>query len=205
MSKVSRFTSIINVCYNFYSHSRGVRTNNKKVDLINNVQVYLLRNGLSVMYKIILVPHAGTPEGDIALKHAIDIARSHSSNIIILHVIEEFPHVPILGLHSSQITKIRQQITEMIREMKNTMEKQMTSQVKLCKKYGIDANLKVTVGLPAEEILKIVKSQKTDLIVMAKRRKLKGLKRLLILGSVSRKIVENTSCPVLLIDVEKKR
>ena len=158
------------------------------------------------MYKRILIPHAGTPEGDIALRHAIDIARSSLSKIIILHVIEEFPHVPFeFALHSSQITKIRKQIAEMTKEMKNTMEKQMTSQVKLCEKHKIETSLKVTVGLPAEEILKIVKNQKIDLIVMAKRRKLKGFKSLLTLGSVSRKIVENTSCPVLMIDIEKKR
>ncbi len=134
----------------------------------------------------------------------IKTSESSVSKIIILHVIEEFPHVPMFALHSSQVAKIRQQIAKMTREMKYTMEKQMTSQVKLCKKYGIDASLKVTVGLPAEEILKVVKNQKTDLIVMAKRRKLKGFKILLTLGSVSRKIIENTSCPVLMIDIEKK-
>ena len=158
-----------------------------------------------IMYKTVLVPHSGTPEGDIALKHAIHIAKSSSAKIILLHVIEEFPLPVGFALHSSEIAKIRKQIAESTREMKITMEKQMTNQVKLCKKYGIDTSLKVTVGLPAEEILKIVKNQKTDLIVMAKRRKLKGFKSLLILGSVSRKIVENTSCPVLLIDTEKKR
>ena len=155
------------------------------------------------MYKRILVPHAGTPEGDIALKHAIDIAKSSSSKIILLHVIEEFPHVPVLALHSSQITKIRKQFAEMIREMKDTMEKQMTTRLELCKKHGIDTSLRVIEGLPAEEILKVVINQKIDLIVMAKRRKLKGFKRFLTLGSVSRKIVENTSCPVLMIDIEK--
>jgi len=156
------------------------------------------------MYDKILVPHAGTPEGDIALKHAIDIAKPYSSKIIILHLIEEFPHVPVLALHGSQVTKIRQQIAKITREMKDTMEKEMTNRVELCKKHGIDASLKVTTGIPAEEILKIVKNQKIDLIVMAKRRKLKGIKSLLTLGSVSRKIIENTSCPVLMIDIEKK-
>jgi nucleotide-binding universal stress UspA family protein len=39
---------------------------------------------------------------------------------------------------------------------------------------------------------------------MAKRRKLKGIKGLLTMGSVSRKIIENTACPVLMIDIEKK-
>lgn len=158
------------------------------------------------MYKTILVPHAGTPAGDIALKHAIDIAKLSSSEIILLHVVEESPQVPIgFALHSSQVAKIRKQIAEMTREMKNTMEKEMTSRVEVCKKHGIDASLNVTTGLPAEEILKVVKNQKTDLIVMAKRRKLRGFKSLLTLGSVSRKIVENTSCPVLMIDIEKKR
>ena len=84
------------------------------------------------------------------------------------------------------------------------MEKEMEKRVETCKKNGIESNLKVVTGLPAEEIMKIVKSQKTDLIVMAKRRKLKGIKGLLSLGSVSRKIVENTSCPVLMMDIEKK-
>ena len=155
------------------------------------------------MYKTILVPHAGTPAGDIALKHAIHIAKLSSSKIILLHIIEEFPHVPLV-LHASLATKIEQQIAEVMEELKDKMKKEMTTRLEICKKHGIDAQLKVTVGLPSEEILKIVKNQKIDLIVMAKRRKLKGIKILLTLGSVSRKIVENTSCPVLLIDIEKK-
>ena len=56
-------------------------------------------------------------------------------------------------------------------------------------------------GNAAEEILKIVQKRNVDLIVMAKRRKLKGLKKLLSLGSVSRKVVEHVTCPVYLIDV----
>ena len=156
------------------------------------------------MYDKILVPHAGTPAGDEALKHAIHIAKSDSSQIILLHVIEDFPHVPVFSLHVSQATKIKMEIAQVTKEMKLVMEKEMTKRVNTCKKNRIDSYLKVMVGLPAEEILKIVKNQKINLIVMAKRRKLKGIKSLLSLGSVSRKIIENTSCPVLMLDVEKK-
>ena len=156
------------------------------------------------MYDKILVPHAGTPAGDEALKHAIHIAKSDSSQIILLHVIEDFPHVPVFSLHVSQATKIKMEIAQVTKEMKLVMEKEMTKRVDTCKKNKIDSYLKVMVGLPAEEILKIVKNQKINLIVMAKRRKLKGIKSLLSLGSVSRKIIENTSCPVLMLDVEKK-
>jgi nucleotide-binding universal stress UspA family protein len=156
------------------------------------------------LYKKILVPHAGTPAGDLALKHAIHIAKSSSSEIILLHIIEDFPHAPVFALHASQVAKIKREFAEITKEMKAAMEKEMTKRVETCQKNEVKSNLKVMTGLAAEEILKIVKNQKIDLIVMAKRRKLKGIKGLLTLGSVSRKIVENTSCPVLMIDAEKK-
>lgn len=57
------------------------------------------------------------------------------------------------------------------------MEKQMISQMKSCKKHGIDASLKVTTGLPAEEILKVIKNQNADLIVMAKTKKTKRIQK----------------------------
>lgn len=156
------------------------------------------------MYKTILLPHDGTPAGDLAIEHAIHIAKSSSSEIIILHVIEDFPHVPVFSLHASQVTKIKKEIAQVTKEMKTVMEKEMAQRIETCKKNGIDSHLKVVVGLAAEEILKTVKNNKIDLIVMAKRRKLKGIKSLLTLGSVSRKIIENTSCPVLMMDAEKK-
>jgi nucleotide-binding universal stress UspA family protein len=156
------------------------------------------------LYKKILVPHAGTPADDLALKHAIHIAKSDSSEIILLHIIEDFPHVPVFFLHASQVSKIKKEIAMVTKDMKAVMEKAMLKRVETCQKNEIKSHLKVVTGLPAEEILKIVKNQKIDLIVMAKRRKLKGIKGLLSLGSISRKIVESTSSPVLMIDAEKK-
>ena len=156
------------------------------------------------MYKNILVPHAGTPAGDLALNHAIHIAKSSKAKITLLHVIEEFPHVPVFSLHASQASKIKKELAEIAKEMEIVMEKEMEKRIETCKKNGIKSNLKVITGLPAEEIMKIVKNQKTDLIVMAKRRKLKGIKGILSLGSISRKSVENTSCPVLMMDIGKK-
>jgi nucleotide-binding universal stress UspA family protein len=158
-----------------------------------------------LMYKKILVPHGGSPAGDLALEHAIYIAKSSKAEITILHVIEDFPHIPVIGLHSSQASKIKKDIAEVTKEMEIVMEKEMEKRIEKCKKNGIKSHLKVITGLAAEEIMKVVKSQKTDLIVMAKRRKLKGIKGLLSLGSVSRKIVENTSCPVLMLDIEKNK
>ena len=155
------------------------------------------------MYNTILVPHAGSPAGDEALKHAIHIAKSNSAKIIILHVLEDLPNLPLL-LHQDQIAKVKQQLDEVKETMKKAIEPEMTERIKLCEKEGIKSEIKIVTGFPEDAILEIVADQEIDLIVMAKRRKLKGIKRLMILGSVSRKIIEHVSCPVLLIDIEKK-
>ena len=157
------------------------------------------------VYKKILVPHAGTPAGDDALKHAVDIAKSSKAKILILHVVEDILNGYIgFQLHESEVESIRRKLREEYKKMKAVMEKEMLKRVQFCNKNKIKAELKITTGLPEEEIIKLLKKQKMDLIVMAKRRKLPGLKKLLALGSVSRKIIELTSCPVLMIDIEKK-
>jgi len=76
----------------------------------------------------------------------------------------------------------------------------MERKVEYYKSQNINIRYKVVIGYADEEIAKYVKNHKFDLIVMAKRRKLSGIKRLLSLGSVSRKIVEIGACPVLLLD-----
>ncbi len=153
------------------------------------------------MYKNILVPHAGTPAGDNALKHAIHIAKSSKAKIVILHVVEDAPQIPMgFALHASEINYIKKQLKEVTRETKELMNTVMQKRVKICQNNKIQSELKITVGLPADEIMKIVRTKKIDLIVMAKRRKLKGIKKLLALGSVSRKVLEHASCPVMITD-----
>ncbi len=158
-----------------------------------------------MMYKKILLPHAGTPAGDIALKHAIHLAKSSKAQIIILHVIEETHNVPVgLTMYHAQMESIKKQLSEIRRLSKAIMEKEMLKRVKICKKNKIKSELKIKIGNPTDEIIKIVTNKRIDLIVMAKRRKLPGIKIFLSLGSVSRKIVEHASCPVLMVDIEKK-
>lgn len=157
------------------------------------------------MYKSILVPHAGTFAGDDALKHAVHTAKSSKAKILILHVVEDVPRVPMgFALHTSQMDSIKRKLKEATRDMKAVMQKEMLKRVQFCKKNKIKVELKITTGIPADEILKIVDNQRIDLIVMAKRRKLPGIKAILKLGSVTRKILEHVSCPVLVIDIEKK-
>lgn len=154
------------------------------------------------MYNTILVPHAGTTAGDKALKHALFVAKSSSARIILLHVVEQIPRPPMFALSSSEQQKLLKNIHNADEDIKKGMIFEMEKRAKICNENNIKAKIIVIIGLAADEILKIIKNEKVDLVIMAKRRKLKGLKSLLTLGSVSRKIVENTVCPVLLVDIE---
>lgn len=156
------------------------------------------------MYKTILVPHAGTSAGDEALKHAIHAAKDTSTKIIILHIVEEIQHPRSFGLSESERENMFDSIKEANEEIRKGMEKEMEKRLQQCKDSNIESQIKVAIGDAAEIILDAIDDEKVDLVVMAKRRKLKGMRKLLSMGSVSRKIVENTSCPVLLIDVENK-
>ena len=154
------------------------------------------------MYNTILVPHAGTTDGDKALKHALFVAKLSSARIILLHVVEQIPRPPMFALASSEQQKLLKNIHNADEDIKKGMIFEMEKRAKICNENNIKAKIIVTIGLATDEILKIIKKEKADLVIMAKRRKLKGLKSLLTLGSVSRKIVENTVCPVLLVDIE---
>ena len=155
------------------------------------------------MYKTILVPHAGTMAGDEAFKYAVHAA-TDSSKLIILHVVEALQYPPSFALSSSERENLMKNIDDANEEIRKDMELKMEKLTQQCNENGIKSKVKVDIGNAAEIILDIVEKENVDLIVMSKRRKLKGMKKLLSLGSVSRKVVENTSCPVLLIDAEKK-
>jgi nucleotide-binding universal stress UspA family protein len=152
------------------------------------------------MYKKILVPHAGTSAGDKALKHAVHIAKLDSSEILILHVVEVLQRPPTFALYEIERKELERGFRKAAKQSKINRGKELEKRVEHYKSQNINIKYKIVVGYADEEITRYVKNHKFDLIIMAKRRKLSGIKRLLSLGSVSRKILEIGRCPVLLID-----
>lgn len=150
--------------------------------------------------KNILVPHAGTLAGDKALSDAIHIAKITGATINILHVIEPFSDLPKLVFTSTERREIQSKSKDAVNVMKKGMEEELESRIKICKSKSINANYKVIAGIPEDEIMKFSKNHNIDLIVMAKRRKVQGIKGFLQLGSVSRKILEAAKRPVLIVE-----
>ncbi len=155
------------------------------------------------MYKKILVPHAGTAAGNKALDHAREIAKKHASRITILHVVENIPIPPSVGFSAERKTWAKE-LQAARRDLKIEMHEKLTKQASYLKKDGIQVLVKVVHGYPDEEIIRIANENDHDIVIMAKRRKLAGLKAILKLGSISRKVLEKIYCPVMLIDGEKQ-
>ena len=148
----------------------------------------------------ILVPHAGTPGGDKALSDAIHIAKLTGATINILHVIEPLQGPPKFVFSTSEQKKIQTELKEVTFSIRKGIEDELKDRVKICQSKNINANQKITSGFPEDEIMKYATNHDIDLIIMAKRRKIPGVKGFLNLGSVSRKILEVAKRPVLMID-----
>ena len=156
-------------------------------------------------YNKILVPHAGTLAGDKALEHAIKVAYDSKGKITLLHVIAPIP------TPSGYTIRQHKEINDLVERLQNSMISEMDEKMKVTIKrltekekgrQDIDIDYRIVIGIPEDEIEKFVKNDNYDVIVMAKRRKLPGIKAVLRLGSVSRKILEKVSIPILLIDAE---
>ena len=156
------------------------------------------------MYKKILVPHAGSPAGDKALEHASKIAKDNKAKLAILHVVENIPIPPSLTF-SFERKELAKELRHARSELKKEMYKKLDSKAQRLRKQGVLTHVKVVHGYPDEEITRILEDGRYDLVVMAKRKKLPGIKAILKLGSISRKILEKVSCPILLIDGDNKQ
>jgi nucleotide-binding universal stress UspA family protein len=152
------------------------------------------------MYKMvskILVPHDGTEMSDKALKKAIELANAFKSELLLLHIIEQIPIPPsiMLGSDSVLINRARRSVKRELEQGWNKMAETKTREID---RKNVKATCSCLVGSAADQILKFAKANKIDIIVMASRR-FKGISKLKVLGSVTRKVSEMADCPVLIV------
>jgi nucleotide-binding universal stress UspA family protein len=136
-------------------------------------------------FRKILVPLDGSKFSEKALQRACGIAKAFDVNITLLYVVEKSPTLNILDRN----------------EYLELLEKFGTRTLKKAKdivlKKGINANTILKEGNIVTEIEKIVKAEKYDLIVVGN----KGLGPItrILLGSVSNKLAQSSSCSLLIV------
>lgn len=149
-------------------------------------------------YGQILVPYDGSKYYKKSLEEAIEIAKKFGSKIYILHVIDALTVVPPI-IYDNPDALIEMKKFE--RVLKNTVSKSdltLRNEVLRCKEKEVNADYKIVTGSTADMILKFAKKMEIDLIVMGSQG-LSGIRKIMALGSVSRKVSELAQCPVLLV------
>lgn len=159
------------------------------------------------VYNNILVPYDGSQPSHVAVQHAFNIAKMDALSLStrrvhLLYVIQEI-HVPP-QLHSYPLHELDKSIAKYIKELYQILETKAMDMLKgksleYVKGSGeIAISTLVLLGDPADKIIEFAEREKIDLIIMGNVG-LRAVNELRALGSVSRRVSEMASCPVLLV------
>ena len=149
-------------------------------------------------YQKIVVPLDGSGWGERAVAHAVDIARSNDSEIILLHIFKpparEYTPEIALANQGEQIQELRQQMKQYLVGIRGELRNQrIRTRTQYIEAEGADV---------AHLICDFVNEEGADLVVMSTHGRT-GLGRLLF-GSVARDVMECVSVPVLLVKPERE-
>lgn len=144
----------------------------------------------------ILVPYDGTENSEYSVSECIKLSQVINAKMIILYVIEDkfFTKSYLQNL----IHRSKNQEQEISNILKNTSRALLEEKIKFSQKEGVNASYIIERGFPDEIILKKAKEIHAD-IIMIGRKSLKGFEKLKSIGSTSRKVVEKSDIPVILI------
>ena len=136
----------------------------------------------------ILIPTDGSDYSLRAAEYGISIAKMLGAQIMVVYVLDE--------VVLEQISRVSER-EEVERELKNNGQRYINYVLGLAEKEGVKAASIIAKGRPFEQIVHIARGLKMDLIVMGTYG-LRGSDRILI-GSVAERVIEYSSCPVLVI------
>ena len=153
------------------------------------------------MFKKVLTATDLLEACDAPVITALEIAKQSNAKLLILHVLES----PDPGQYRLFVKdfKTGEEIVAST-EYKETVREQIDNQCAgALKPYG-NYEIKTTIGLPWEEILRWARKEKVDLIVLgphAGRAKEKGVVRLSgMLGSTAEGVIMHARCPVMIVN-----
>jgi nucleotide-binding universal stress UspA family protein len=164
------------------------------------------------VYKRLLVPYDGSRPANHAVKHAFNIAKmgvmqTTTKEVHLLYVVQEI-HVPPsydygMRLYSYSLQELTKTTPEYVKEvyqdLKNKAMDMLKAKSRELKESGdIAIKTHVLLGDSADKIIEFANGENIDLIIMGNVG-LRGISRIKALGSVSRRVSEMASCPVLLV------
>jgi nucleotide-binding universal stress UspA family protein len=150
---------------------------------------------MSIFPTKILLATDGSEEADLATTTAADLAKSTSSELEVIHVLNVEPW----RFPPDEQGNYPQRYEELREEARRLRDEQVE---KIEAGGGSVAEAHLAVGRPAEEIVAYAQDQGAGLIVMGSRGR-GGIRRALM-GSVSDSVVRHAHCPVMVVRHEKE-
>jgi len=160
------------------------------------------------MIKKILVPYDNSRPSENALNYTIDLVKNmkeQQQEVILLQVLKTYDESlksflsrKVQSPKTGDTITLEEYLKDITVEMKIDTKNILEDKIKRIESNGFTLRNMVLYGNPAEEILKFSQSEKIDLIVMGNVG-LKGISKINTLGSVSRNVLENSKCPVLIV------
>ena len=149
----------------------------------------------------IVVPHDGHSMSDKALRYAIDIAKAMNRRIKIIRVIEEGVAVSTMPqLRDVERQRIRKDLEQQLVETREHEYNKLKKQLATVNSKGVEGSALVLEGDVAQKLISIISKERPYIVVVGSRRlQSRGLSKLKILGSVARKISEESKSPVLIV------
>ena len=154
-----------------------------------------------MMSHVILLPHDGYEMSDKALKYTIEISKGLNMSIKLIRVVEETLDVSTMG-HWDNIkrAKVKRDVEKHRSQIREKEKNKLEKLVSIANSRGVKASSLVLEGDAAEKIASVIKKERPYLVVVGSRRlPARGLSKLKTLGSVARKITEESKCPVLVV------
>jgi nucleotide-binding universal stress UspA family protein len=140
-------------------------------------------------YKTIVVPTDFSECSDVAVDHAVALAKRFGSRLRFVHVIHEMT-AHLEGLEGPVFV-------EALADVHQEIERQAKGRMAELKKKSPGATTTIHHGNPTAEIVMEAEAQRADLIVMGTHGRT-GLDRIL-LGSVAHQVMQKASCPVMVV------
>lgn len=158
------------------------------------------------MYRKIIVPYDGSEPSNKAVDHAVQIAKltGLKSDVILLHVIEEFPTChfierPARSIRTGEKITLSQYLLEVYELMRQSGREVLDKKKEeISKSSSFEVKTKVLAGHISNTIIDFAGKEKADLIVIGNVGRT-GISKIRTLGSVSRSVSERAPCPVMIV------
>ena len=148
--------------------------------------------------KKILIPFDFSETAELALEHAVFMAKLHKAEIIIAHVIESYSFTSAI---SSAFGKSQSEFEEKLESSTNDKLQQLTE--KLHHDSGMKVIFRTETGKIYKKIVNIAEETDVDIIVMGTHG-VSGFQDFLV-GSNTYRVVMSASCPVISVQAHSKK